>query len=217
MAEKLDRRATAFPRSKPDSRHHASVKRTLTDQDHVAKPDGGGAKLRRMAPISTDSLSFPRKMLRKEADDPWKKYYKLFKFDQAGSGTLVHKIDDTFQEFIAKEVKVHSKEWLSRLREASHKNIVHFHEALYKDGVIFFLYEVMEVLLSQIFATPLGLLKHYEVAAFCSELLNGLDYIHNTLGLVHGNVSKENVLLAINGVVKIGMSQKFSMYQANSQ
>jgi serine/threonine protein kinase len=117
--------------------------------------------------------------LRKEAEDPWKRYRKVFHFDQAGPGLLVHRNDDSFQEFIAKEIKVDSKDWLSGVREASHKNIVRLHEALYHDGALFLFYEVMEVSLAQVFATRLGRLRPYEVAAFCFELLHGLDYIQS--------------------------------------
>jgi serine/threonine protein kinase len=66
----------------------------------------------------------------------------------------------------------------------------------------------MEVLLAQVFTIPLGRLRPYEVAAFCFELLHGLDYIHNTLRLVHGNVNTNNILLATNGIVKIGKSTR---------
>jgi serine/threonine protein kinase len=204
----LDRRATVFPRSKPDYRIHTPPKRALTEQELDRKPNGGSAKLRRMAPINTDGLSFSRKVFRKEAEDPWKRYRKVLQFDQAGPALLVHRNDDSFREFIVKEVKVHNKEWLSRVRDASHKNIVRLHEALYNDGAVFFFYEVMEVSLAQVFATPLGRLRHYEVAAFCFELLHGLDYIHNTLRLVHGNVNADNILLATNGIVKIGKSTR---------
>jgi serine/threonine protein kinase len=200
----LDRRATIFPRSKPDYWIHTPPKRALTEQELDRKPNGGSAKLRRMAPINTDGLSFSRKVFRKEAEDPWKRYRKVLQFDQASPALLVHRNDDSFWEFIVKEVKVNNKEWLQQVRDASHKNIVHLHKALYNDKAIFFIYKVIEVLLAQVFATLLGQLRHYEVSAFCFELLHGLDYIHNILRLVHGNINAGNVLLAINGIVKIG-------------
>lgn len=62
----------------------------------------------------------------------------------------------------------------------------------------------MDVSLSQAFVTPLGRWKAYEVAAFSQELLNGLDYIHKSLGLVHRDMTAKSVLLSVEGAVKIG-------------
>jgi hypothetical protein len=92
----LDRRATVFPRSKPDYRIHTPPKRALTEQELDRKPNKGSAKLRRMAPINTDGLSFLRKVFRKEAEDPWKRYRKVVQFDQASPALLVHRNNDSF-------------------------------------------------------------------------------------------------------------------------
>ena len=115
------------------------------------------------------------------------------------------KIVDTFSEMIIKEVKVSSQAWLSKLSAASHKNIAPLREALYHNSTIYFVYEVLDVSLAQVFATPLGQLKAYEVAAFCCEVLAGIKHIHNDLRLVHGDLNSENILLSTEGSIKIGM------------
>jgi serine/threonine protein kinase len=203
MAE--NQRKSIFPRTTSNYLPPAP-KRALTEQESEQRPKRAG-KLLRQIPVSTDGLSFATKLttsLHVEAVDPWERYQKVFKMDQAGSGILVHSKDDSFREAVAREVKVHSKDWLLKLSTASHANIVILREALYDDGAITFFYEVMDVSLAQVFATPLGRLKPYEVAAFCSELLAGIDYIHDTLKLVHGDLNAETVLLTTDGVVKIG-------------
>lgn len=67
-------------------------------------------------------------------------------------------------------------------------------------------YEMMDVSLAQIFGAPHGVLRHYEVAAFCKEVLEGLSYIHKQLKMAHGDLTAENVLLSsAEGAVKIGI------------
>ena len=133
---------------------------------------------------------------------------------QAGPGHFVHSKDDTFSEMIVKEVKVHSQTWLSRLSASSHKNIVHLREALYHNSAIYFVYEVLDVLLAQVFATLLGQLKAYKVAAFCYKILAGIEYIHNDLNVVHGDLSSEDILLSTDGSIKIDMNGSRNVYHS---
>ncbi|EDN03771.1 predicted protein [Histoplasma mississippiense (nom. inval.)] len=108
------------------------------------------------------------------------------------------------------EIKAKDKSWLSKLQHVSHKNVVTLHEAMYHDDIINIFYEVMDVSLAQIFRTPIGPLSQFEVAAFCKEILEGLDYIHSHLELVHGDLSSESVLLSTKPpAVKIGMLPPF--------
>jgi serine/threonine protein kinase len=181
-----NRRATKFPRS------GESLKRALSNDENRS------TKLTRKIPV-IPTVSTPRGA----EEDPWKRYKSILKLHQAGSATLVHRNSSSFQEYILMETKG-EKELLSKIQKASHKNIVGFYEALYDRGTLFFIYEVMEVSLAQVFATPQGCLRPYEVAAFSTEILQGLHYIHGELRIAHGNLSAENVLVSMKGDVKIG-------------
>lgn len=194
MESTQDRRISTFPRTNVSQ--SSSLKRALesTDSNDQRSSDG---KLRKPATKSTESL-------KKAETDPWQLYQRLYKLNLAGQGFVVHRKDNTFSEFFSREVKVNKKEWLSRLTQAPHKNIVALHECFYHAGDLFFIYELMDVYLSQIFSTPFGLLKAYEVASWCREVLEGIQYIHQTLGFVHGDLNSKNVLLSMNGSVKIG-------------
>jgi serine/threonine protein kinase len=187
----LDRRATLFPRSKPAA-HRNLTKRAFTDNASRDK----SAKLRRLVPV--------RGLFKKAVEDPWKRYKTVFEFDQAGLVMLAHLNNHSFEEFVIKSHTVDSETCLSAIKDCSHKNVVRLQEALYDNGNIFFIYEVMDVSLAHVFATPLGRLKPYEVAAFCTAIIHGLDYLHNSLKLVHGDVSADNVLLTTDGAIKIG-------------
>ncbi|KKZ65505.1 hypothetical protein EMCG_08664 [[Emmonsia] crescens] len=184
---KARRRETVFPRSDPATQSLAPKRLLLGTEasGYLQKPQ----KLRRMIPVGTPhTLS--------TEGNPWNRYQRSFNLPQAGHGILVHKKSIPFDERIFKKIEVKDKSWLSKLRPVSHKNIVTLHEAMYHEGVINIFYEVMDVSLRQIFRTPIGALSQLEVAAFCKEILEGLDYIHSHLELVHGELSSECVLLS---------------------
>ncbi|KAJ5928352.1 kinase-like protein [Penicillium verhagenii] len=146
------------------------------------------------------------KPLSKEATNPWKRYIKSFKINQAGSGYVVHATNPTFQEGIIKSTKTPRSELSKIIAKHHQRNIVHIQEAFYHEGQMFFLYELLDVSLGQIFGSPLGRLKLFEVAAFSKEILTGLEYIHQTLKISHGNIESGNILLSVNGQIKIGTS-----------
>lgn len=140
--------------------------------------------------VSTSSI------LHKTAANPWERYRKSFKINQAGPGYVVHANDSTFREGIIKAVKT-SRSELSKVITDHHRSFVHFHEAFYHDGQIFFLYEVMDISFAQIFGSPLGRLQLFEVAAFSKELLTGAQHIHDSLKIIHGDLKFANILLSV--------------------
>ncbi|EGC41939.1 conserved hypothetical protein [Histoplasma capsulatum var. duboisii H88] len=155
-------------------------------------------KLQRMIPVipqAAPKVNIEVVRLFKDETAPWDRYQFCTKLDQAGQGRTAYSKDGMFNEMLVKEVKVHGKEWLSRVKEINHKNIVALHEALYYQGSIYFFYKIMDVSLAQVFSTPLGTLRFHEVAAFSREILQGLSYIHD-LRISHGQLSSENVLLS---------------------
>jgi Serine/threonine protein kinase len=197
MEHNQDNRVSLFPRT--STSYSSVLKRAATEDSSTGDKKRNGNKFHKITTGYTD-------LLNKRTGDPWQHYQKIYRSDQGGRGFVVHTKDNTFSDFFAKEVKVHTKEWLSRITLASHKNIVFLKETLYSNGALYFFYELMDVSLAQVFATPFGRLKAYEVAAFCHEILNGLEYIHQTLRFTHGNLTSGNVLLSMDGAVKIGMS-----------
>jgi serine/threonine protein kinase len=116
---------------------------------------------------------------------------------------VVH-ASDSFKEGIIKAVKT-SRSELAKIMTKPHKIFVHMQEVFYHDGQIFFLYELLDVSLAQIFGSPLGCLRLFEVAAFSKEILVGVQYIHEALRITRGSLSSSNILLSTQGVVKIGM------------
>lgn len=193
---------STFPRT---NQHPHSSKRILPDHEPSSETKRKHQKYIKSVPVRDLKPRGGGAPLRKEESNPWDQYQEIFKMKQAGPARFVHSKDDTFSEMIIKEKTVHSKAWLTKLSAISHKNIVPLREVLYHNSTIYFVYEVLDVSLAQVFATPLGRLEAYEVAAFCHEILEGIEHIHNSLRLVHGDINSENILLSTDGNLKIGM------------
>jgi serine/threonine protein kinase len=189
-----DNRISRFPGTKPGE---AGVKRSLAELEAAVQGTKESARRLQKRQALLPQLS-------KEAANPWERYQKSFKINQAGSGFIVHANDETFREGVLKAVKT-SKGELSKVINSPHRNLVHLHEALYHDAHIFFLYEVMDISLAQIFSSPLGRLQLFEVAAFSKEILAGVQHIHDSLKITHGDLTSNNILLSVTGAIKIGM------------
>ncbi|KAH8424210.1 uncharacterized protein LDX57_001967 [Aspergillus melleus] len=210
MTSSQDKRISTFPRT--NLSQTSSLKRAIEVDDPKDRRNHDG-KLHKSATKYNESL-------KKTEAEPWQLYQRLYKLNLAGQGLVIHRKDNSFSEFHSKEVKVNKKEWLSRLTRVSHKNVVALHECFYHAGDLFFIYELMDVPLLYIFSTPFSPLKAYEVASWCREVLDGIQYIHQTLGFAHGDLSSRNVLLSMNGSVKIaniGLCMLQRISQDNAQ
>ncbi|OQE19997.1 hypothetical protein PENSTE_c014G08601 [Penicillium steckii] len=193
-SQDLSNRASQFPRT--------GTKRAVENLERVVQDTSQSA--RRLKKSQTTPI--PRSIFAKEYKSPWEHYQKTFKLNQAGHGLVVHGKNATFAEGVMKEIKSIGKEELEKIKSYSHENLVQMQRVFYDEGAVFLLYEIMDVTLAQISNSPLGRLQSYEVAAFSQEVLAGIDYIHRVLGIVHGQINSDSILLSTSGAVKIGKS-----------
>jgi serine/threonine protein kinase len=124
--------------------------------------------------------------------------------NQAGPGWIVHTKNATFSEAIMKQVES-PKDELSKIISSPHDNLVPLQEVIYHEGTVYFIYDIMDVSLAQVFGSPLGRLQLFEVAAFTREILAGIEHIHKSLEITHGSFSSASVLLSVSGNIKIGL------------
>ena len=208
-AARVRHRNTIFPRTEPSDRRV----RLASRESDVSRE---GQKLRRMIPVRQSgvlsAVSQPLVTVARirKNENPWDRYRPYMKLQQAGPAKAAYLKDGSFDEMAVKEMKVPNKNLLSQIKSTGHKNIVKLHEAMYYEGSIYFFYEVMDVSLAQVFGTPLGRLLHFEVAAFCKEVLEGLDHIHTRLHTAHGDLNSSNILLSPGAAaIKIGIYLSF--------
>ena len=88
--------------------------------------------------------------------------------EQAGPSTISH--DREHLLVAVKEKKYNGESTLDRLRSTSDHNVVDLVEIFYDEGIIYMVYECMEVSLRSLSSTPKGKLKHFEIAAVCKEV-----------------------------------------------
>ncbi|KAK1807843.1 hypothetical protein LTR12_017798 [Friedmanniomyces endolithicus] len=93
-----------------------------------------------------------------------------------------------------------------------HPNVTALHQIFYHDAIISFVYEEMDMTLSQALSLPLPsgmtqpVMRHRMIGAILKQVVHGVDYIHNQLGVAHGYICMSNVQMSRNGVIKLGMS-----------
>ncbi|PWY96040.1 kinase-like protein [Aspergillus sclerotioniger CBS 115572] len=90
------------------------------------------------------------------------------------------------------------------LVETSHQNIINLNEVFVSKKHIYFLYDSWGISLNDIQElSPRLQLGEVEIATICKSILHGLDYMHNVLGVCHGNLSPSTVRITPDGVVKL--------------
>ncbi|KAL4778448.1 kinase-like domain-containing protein [Aspergillus varians] len=91
-----------------------------------------------------------------------------------------------------------------RLCETCHPNLVNLREVFISTGAVFFVYEKGGLSLEDILElSEIFHLGEVEVATICQEVLQGLRYVHNVLGISHGSLTPGNIHIMEDGNVKI--------------
>jgi serine/threonine protein kinase len=204
----MENRTTLFPGSEDvtvpleDTLKAPAQSRNLPIEQSVL-PDSDGQRPARIGPLSKSRIHFPVR-LNVFDKDPWTKYKKFMKDDQAGPVFLAYDRDRPEKIFAVKEIKGLGKDSLSRLCAIIHSNIVRFIVAYYHKGSCFLFYDEMSVPLIDLVSSPRGNLEIDDVATICLGITEALAYLHKDLRICHGAIGIQNVLLSKSGEVKIG-------------
>ncbi|MCJ1473169.1 hypothetical protein MMC13_001820 [Lambiella insularis] len=137
--------------------------------------------------------------------DPWKTYHKFMRLDQAGPAIIAYYdagLNNRCLPVAIKE-KRSNKKLPEDLLQTTSTYIVQLMNYHMHEGIAYMVYEYMDVSLRHIQSIPKNGFTSYEIGAVCRELLSGVDFIHKTLKMTHGDIHCGNILVDRDGNVKI--------------
>jgi serine/threonine protein kinase len=141
--------------------------------------------------------------IRKFDENPFKDYELCYQTQLAGPVDVC--INRRSKKVvIIKKVERCSKMMLHQLKATAHENIVHFSTSYYWKESIHLVYERMVVTLGEITVTPRGRMPDPAIASASLSILKGLRHIHGELKMSHGAINADNILLNLQGQIKIG-------------
>ncbi|KAA8647896.1 uncharacterized protein ATNIH1004_006598 [Aspergillus tanneri] len=136
----------------------------------------------------------------------WPKYQPFWESDQAGLSIIAHDNSIDHKIVAIKKAKQQAnKKQRSQLHSVKHDNIVQLLDVFSTDSSLYLVYESLEISLHNVQAACRGELNEVEMSIVGKEVLGGLNYIHNELGLAHEHVDSKNILLSYNTCrIKLG-------------
>ncbi|KAG1447797.1 hypothetical protein G6F56_009146 [Rhizopus delemar] len=141
--------------------------------------------------------------------DPTKLYRNMIKVGQGASGGVytAQSVDTNMSvaikqmnlaQQLKKEVIINE---ILVMREAQHKNIVNYIDSFLITNELWVVMEYMEGgSLTDIVTT--SMMTEGQIATVCRETLEGIYHLHE-LGIIHRDIKSDNVLLGLNGHVKL--------------
>ncbi|CAO3668512.1 unnamed protein product [Rhizopus stolonifer] len=141
--------------------------------------------------------------------DPTKLYRNMIKIGQGASGGVytAQSVDTNLSvaikqmnlaQQLRKEVIINE---ILVMREAQHKNIVNYIDSFLVTEELWVVMEFMEGgSLTDVVTT--SMMTESQIATVCRETLEGIYHLHE-LGIIHRDIKSDNVLLGLNGQVKL--------------
>ncbi|KAH7021714.1 hypothetical protein B0J12DRAFT_687084 [Macrophomina phaseolina] len=136
--------------------------------------------------------------------DPNEIYQPVYSLGQTGDTIIsYHRTRPVTDAVAIRKTAMVAKNSPRILKQPLHKNIARAMEGFYHEESRFVVYECMDLSLEDVMAAPVVIHEDH-VAVICSEVLQGLQYMHETLNHRHGSIKAASILLSISGDIKIG-------------
>ncbi|MCJ1422777.1 hypothetical protein MMC29_000657 [Sticta canariensis] len=134
---------------------------------------------------------------------PNRSYHHLMTIEQAGPAVIG--VDDTDGRKRVAIKRVRKPEGsVHQVPPSTCDQIVNIKDMYVENDDVVFVYEQMDVSLRHMTGILQDRpLKAFQIAAICREVVSGLLYMHEELGLAHGALNCSTILLDLNGRVKI--------------
>ncbi|KAL1995884.1 hypothetical protein VTN49DRAFT_750 [Thermomyces lanuginosus] len=194
MGELYEHRKTYLP---PDLGHFDSPSsRKVPIQPAATIEDSA----RELQPAGLDNKAFGYATLRPQRVP----YQKIWRTTQAGPAIVAVKDVEPLPIVLMKTEKRTANLNLTNLRKASDPHILQLLDFFWDWDNVTLVYEYEHSAASLARLLNAGVrFSEVDIATICHGVLEGLLYIHSVLGIIHGSLKCENVLLTMTGQVKI--------------
>lgn len=139
---------------------------------------------------------------------PSQKYLISWKIDQAGAGWLSLENGPGYHSkvIIKRTITDIRCNGVENLRLTQDDYLVNLREAFQNGESVYFIYAYhgFAIDLAVVCATPHVQFSEADIATVCRSTLRGLQYIHDTLRISHGDIALRNILLSEDGRIRIG-------------
>ncbi|OAL33367.1 hypothetical protein AYO20_07378 [Fonsecaea nubica] len=132
-------------------------------------------------------------------DSPWLFYEGAYRIELGGSVAVVLR-SDTGEQFTLSSASI-TEEQIKRLCELKHKNLVQTYEVFSYEGVYYTVSNHEAISLNHFIACDKSL-NEAQLASIFAQSLEGIAYLA-THGLRHSEIICSNILVSLEGVVKI--------------
>ncbi|CAG8499825.1 7340_t:CDS:10 [Cetraspora pellucida] len=195
---------TAPPTSKPSQQPATSA------SGPVVKPPPPNTQRRQQRKPAKDSIDVIERLKAICTDaDPTKLYRNLVKIGQGASGGVFTAYQvGTNMSVAIKQMNLEQQpkkdliiNEILVMKESRHRNIVNYIDSFLWKGDLWVVMEFMEGgSLTDVVTN--NIMTEGQIAAVCRETLEGLAHLHSK-GVIHRDIKSDNVLLALNGDIKL--------------
>jgi serine/threonine protein kinase len=140
-------------------------------------------------------------------EKPKYQYHRSYTVDQAGKGAISLKDVEGFPVYLMRELSGPASRSDKLSQPVIHKNLVSLLDVFSSRQRTFLVYSYEHLAVSLGCAAGAVHFSEADIATICKELLEGLVYLHEVLGVAHGSLDCSNIILTSGGEVKIGKNR----------
>ncbi|KIW79857.1 hypothetical protein Z517_06472 [Fonsecaea pedrosoi CBS 271.37] len=203
--QKTSNRDTVFPGSGGD--YLANIQRPNNSNLPESQVESSTRHSRALVKSTTKSglrdlylpLKYKTQRVNWREDSPWSFYEGAYRIELGGSVAVVLR-SDTGEQFTLSSASI-TEEQIKRLCELKHKNLVQTYEVFSYEGVYYTVSNHEAISLNHFIACDKSL-NEAQLASIFAQSLEGIAYLA-THGLRHSEIICPNILVSLEGVVKI--------------
>ncbi|KAJ6018497.1 hypothetical protein N7522_001961 [Penicillium canescens] len=183
-----------------DSSSNSKKRKTSPRSEHTRKVVSGSPKKFGLPQVCESGTS--RRLVVRE-ESPWDTYRRTLKCNLAGEVFIAARRSRPFQVVAIREYTKGDVAKMQRLYDIlDHDNVLTARECFVNEGYMYALVNDLQLTLEQLVGCRSLYPTEAELASIIWQILNGLCYLNET-GLEHQSLRCRNILLDLDGVIKI--------------